>query len=79
VFVRFGDVCEVFRRREEEDPVFADPGGRGAGQSAVSAGATGQWTRPARESEESIIFPPLSFSPAAVWRFSLVLLLAEHK
>lgn len=77
--VSFGDVCEVFRLREEEDPVFAASGGRGAGQSAVSADATGQWTRPARESEESMIFPPLSFSPAAVSRFSLVSVLAEHK
>lgn len=41
-FVRFGDVCEVFRLREEEDPVFAASGGRGAGQSAVSADTTGQ-------------------------------------
>lgn len=74
---RFGDVCEVFRRREEEDPVSAAAGGWGAWQSAVSADTTGQWTRPARESEESIL-PPLSFSAASFWCFSLVSVLAEQ-
>ncbi len=52
---RVGDVCEVFRRREEEDPVSAAAGGWCPGQSAVSADAAGQWTRPAGESEETTI------------------------
>lgn len=80
---RFGDVCEVFRRREEEDPESAAAGGWCAGQSAVSADAAGQWTRPAGESEETIspFHPctPLSFSTASVCCFSRVSGLAEQK
>lgn len=80
---RFGDVCEVFRRREEEDPESAAAGGWCAGQSAVSADAAGQWTRPAGESEETISpshpCTPLSFSTASVCCFSRVSGLAEQK
>lgn len=80
---RFGDVCEVFRRREEEDPVSAAAGGWCAGQSAVSADAAGQWTRPAGESEETILpfhpSTPLSFFLSLLRLLSRVSVLAEQE